>query len=63
MEFPSKEKPKKLPLPKEHQYLIWLLKKPIADTRDELEDWIFIVKLYKKVTYGNSKKRGNWRRD
>ena len=48
MEFPSKEKPQKLPVPKEHQYLIWLLKKSITDTRHELEELDFYCKTLQK---------------
>ena len=48
MEFPSKEKPKKLPVPKEHHKLIWLLKKSITNTRHELEELDFYCKTFKK---------------
>ena len=48
MEFPSKEKPQKLPVPKEHQKLIWLLKKSITDTRHELEELDFYCKTLQK---------------
>ena len=58
MEFPSEVKPAKLPVPKEHHKLIWLLKMSIRNTQDELEELDFHCKLYKKSERKEKEKVG-----